>query len=345
MQYGAIPESIAERIALRAGLVPVPVLDTVFGMLKARFVMAGVRLGVFEALAKESHTPATLAAVLRLDRDSLELLLRCLVFAGYLETDGTRFSLSALGRASMVAGAPKDLTAYVMWNYMQWEYTGQLETLLRTGQGLDFHATLKDPEAWGHYQKGMLEMARFSATTFARHVPVRRGATKLLDLAGAHGLMGAAICRKHPPLRATVLDLPAAVEHARGLAKAEGIADLVEHRTGDLMTSDLGTDWDVVLLSNILHHFKPDDIRSICRRVRDAVGGNGTVAVWELERPRSGSKPTGGDGVALFFRLTSTAGAYSGEEYAAWLEEAGFKHAKIVRPRLSPGNVVVTARS
>ena len=52
----------------------------------------------------------------------------------------------------------------------------------------------------------------------ARHVPVRKGATRLLDLAGSHGLMGATLCRKHPPMRSTVIDLPAAIEHARRLA-------------------------------------------------------------------------------------------------------------------------------
>src|SRR5688572_3678471 len=132
MQYGAIPESIAERIALAAGLVPIPVLDTVFGMLKARFVMAGVRMGIFEALAAGAQTAAALSATLRLDHESLELLLRCLVFAGYLELDGAQFSLSALGRKSMIRGAPKDLTGFVEWNYMQWEFASHLETLLRT---------------------------------------------------------------------------------------------------------------------------------------------------------------------------------------------------------------------
>ena len=67
MQYGAIPTSMAERIALAAGLVPVPMLDTLFGMLKARCIMAGVRLGIFEALAQEPRSAASLAAALRLD--------------------------------------------------------------------------------------------------------------------------------------------------------------------------------------------------------------------------------------------------------------------------------------
>ena len=345
MQYGVIPESLAERIALAAGLVPVPVMDAMFGLLKARFLMAGVRLGIFEALAHEAQTAASLAAALRLDPETLELLLRCLVFSKYLEVDGERFSLSSLGRNSMVNGAPKDLTSFVQWNYTQWDFVEHLETLLQTGQGVEFHSTMKDSDAWKHYQKAMLEVARFNASTLAKHVPVRRGAARLLDIAGSHGLMGAAICRKHPPMTSTVLDLPAAVEHARPLAQKEGLTGIVEHRSGDLLQDDYGSNWDVILLSNILHHFRPDQNESIVTRARQAIANNGTIAIWELERPRPESKPSGGDGVALFFRLTSTAAAYSGEEYAEWLTKAGFTRATIVRPRLHPGNVLVHARA
>jgi 2-polyprenyl-3-methyl-5-hydroxy-6-metoxy-1,4-benzoquinol methylase len=344
MQYGAIPTSLAERIALATGAVPIPVLDTLFAMLKARSVMAGVRLGVFDGLAKASRSATELAADLRLDPVGLELLLRTLVYCGYLAMDRGRFTLSKLGRRSMIAGAPRDLTGYVQWNYTQWDFAEHLERLVQTGAGLDFHQTLTDVAAWGHYQKAMLEIARFHAPAVARRVPVRAGATRLLDLAGSHGLLGAGICRQHPPLRSTVLDLPAAIEHARALAAAEGIQDVVEHRAGDLTRDDLGTGWDVVLMANILHHFQPPQIAEILRRVRTGLQPGGTVAIWEFERPRRDANPAEGDGVALFFRLTSTAGAYSGDEYTQWLTDAGFMRVKCVRLRLVPGNVLVYGR-
>src|SRR5687768_11241901 len=298
MQYGAIPESLVERLALAAGLVPVPMMDTMFGMLKSRFVMAAVKLGIFDALAGAPQTAAGLAATRELDASSLELLLRSLVFAGYLEIDGERYRLSALSRRSMIAGAPRDLTGFVMWNYTQWQYTEHLESLLQTGRGVDFHSTLSDPEPWGHYHKGILEGPRFNAPVLAKHVPVRKGATRLLDLAGSHGLMGAAICRRHPPMRSTVIDLPAAIAHARPLAEREGIADVVEHRAGDITTDALDTDADVVVLSNILHHFSPDQIVPLMARVRSSLRKDGTVVIWDLERPARDSKPAGGDGIA-----------------------------------------------
>jgi 2-polyprenyl-3-methyl-5-hydroxy-6-metoxy-1,4-benzoquinol methylase len=344
MQYGVIPTSLAERVALLAGAVPIPVLDTLFGMLKARIIMAGVRLGVFEALVQEPHPAATLATVLKLDESCLELLLRSLVYCGYLDLDGAQYSLSRLGRSTMVSGAAKELTGFVQWNYTQWAFAGHLETLVRTGQGIDFHSTLQDADAWGHYQQAMLETARFDAPVLARRVPVKAQATRLLDLAGSHGLLGAAICRKHPPMRSTVVELPSAIDHARRLAHREGHAELVEHRTGDLLCDDFGSEWDVVLLSNILHHFSMDDVQRILRRAHAALTTEGTVAIWELERPAPGQYPSEGDGVALFFRLTSTAAAYSGDEYAGWLKEAGFQRVTVVRPALRPGTVLIHAR-
>ena len=344
MQYGVIPTSIAERFALAIGAVPLPLIDLSFGVLKARMIMAGVRLGIFNALAQDAQTHESLAETLKVDPSCLDLLLRCLVFGGYLQLDGHRYTLSPLARQTMIDGAPREMTGFALWHYTQWEFIEHLETLIRTGQGVDFHATMTDPQAWANYQKAMLEIARFDAPILVKHVPVRKGATRLLDLAGSHGLMGAAIARKHAGVRSTVLDLPAAIDHARKLAQHEGHADVVDHRPGDLMKDDFGAGWDVVLLSNILHHFTPDDVKAIIRRAHAALTADGTIAIWELERPAATKKPSEGDGVALFFRLISSAAAYSGDEYAAWLAESGFTRTRIVRPKLRPGTVLVHAR-
>ena len=97
----------------------------------------------------EAHTTASLAAALKLDEECLDLLLRSLVFCGYLELNGDRYSLRRLCCRSMVDGAPRDLTGFVQWDYEQWEFAGHLETLVRTGEGVDFHRRMENPEACG----------------------------------------------------------------------------------------------------------------------------------------------------------------------------------------------------
>lgn len=344
MKYGVIPENLLERLALAAGKVPLPLLDAIYSLMKARSLMAGVRLGLFEALRDGARTAAEVAASRGLDAECTGLLLRMLTFAGYMRQKGDRFSLARLGRQSLIAGSPLELRGYIEWNYTQWDFVAHLEELVQTGRGLDFHETMTDPAQWADYQRGMLELARFDAPILAARVPVRKGARRLLDIAGSHGLLGAAICRRHPPMRSVVLDLPRAVEAARELAREAGVDDVVEHRAGDLHTADFGTDQDVVLLSNILHHFRPDANVAILRRAQACLAPEGTVAIWEIERPDRGAKAGAGDGAALFFRLTSTAACYSGKEYAGWLAEAGFTRVRIERPVLSPGGVLVTGR-
>lgn len=342
MKYGAIATSVPERLALMLGKVPIPLLDTIFSIMKARALMAGVRLGVFEAMREGHHSARELASRLSLDADCLELLLRTLVHADYLVQRGDRYALSKLGRRTLVSGAEMELVGFVEWNYTQWEFVGHLEELIRTGKGVDFHSALKDPARWGHYQRGMLELARRHAPVLAAQVPVPHGSRKLLDLGGSHGLLGAAICRKHPPMQSTVIDLPAAISHARDLARAEKIDDVVEHRAGDLLDGGLEGGNDVVLLSNVLHHFRPEQVRQIVTNAHAALRKDGTIAIWDMETPPKDSPASDTDGAALFFRLTSSASLYPGDDYANWLRSAGLRNIRLKRPMLLPGRVLVT---
>ena len=345
MRYGVLPSNPLEYLALAAGKVPVPAIDSLVSLMKTRAIMAGVKLGVFEALADGPLPPAAIAAARSLDPESCTLLLRALVFCGYLEQQGGSFALSPLGRDTMLPGAAQDFRGYLLWNYTQWDLVQGLETLVATGRSLDFHHTLEDPQAWANYQRAMSEFAREDAPRVARQVPVRPGARRLLDLAGGHGAFGAAICRRHPPLRSVVIDLPAALDSGRALSREMGHGELVEHRAGNLLTDDLETGQDVVVLSQILHHFRSDQNLAVLRKVWTALEPRGTVAIWEIEAPDAKSQKADlGDGAALYFRLTSGARSYHGENYAAWLREAGFQQIRLRRPLLSPGGLLLTAR-
>ncbi|MEO6723740.1 MAG: methyltransferase [Blastocatellia bacterium] len=344
MKYGLIPTNLPEYFAIWAGKVPVPAIDVIFSLIKARSLMAGVSLGIFEVLKDFPLTPHEIALRCKLDADCTEMLLRTLVSMEYLKQSGDKYSLSGLSRRTMISGAKDDLSGYIQWNYTQWEMIGQLEEVIRTGKGIDFHQTMNAPEQWESYQQAMLEVARFQAPVMASKVPVKPGARRLLDLAGSHGLIGAMVCRLHPPMKSEVIDLPEAIEHARALAHLEQIDDIVTHRAGDLLLDSYGDDYDVVLASNILHHFNEETNIEILRRVHSSLNSKGTVAIWEIEAPDKASKANETDGAVLFFRLTSNARCYSGEDYTQWLHKTGFEEVKVRRPLLAPGFVLVTAR-
>src|SRR5689334_22584698 len=127
MKYGVIPSNLIERLALWMGKVPVPMLDALVSILKARSLMAGVRFGIFETLRDAPLSASEVAAKCRLDAECTELLLRVLVMADYLEYHDNQFALSELSRQTMIAGAEHELFGYLMWNYSQWEMVAHLD--------------------------------------------------------------------------------------------------------------------------------------------------------------------------------------------------------------------------
>jgi len=348
MRYGPIADDAFEEQLLASPRAPMALFDSFVPLVQASALMAGVRHGVFEGLRAGPRTASELAVALGVDADTLELAMRVLTASNYLVPGGQgRFELSELARSTLLDDSAGRLTAWVAMLDMWWTDFAKMGDVIRTGHGVDHHGTLRDPTDWNTYQAAMLENARLMAPLVAPMVPVKPGAKRLLDIAGSHGLYGALIARAHPPMRSEVLDLPQAVEQARKLGSAEGLDDVVTYRAGDVLVDDLGADYDVVLLSNILHHFAPQQIVELLARVRRAISTAGTVAIWEVcQQDADDAQPDLiGDAFALFFRLTSTARCYTADEFTRWLTNAGFTDVQIQALPVGRSLILVTGRA
>jgi hypothetical protein len=339
MRYGFIPTRFIERVAAALRKIPFPVVDTMIPTMQTRALMSAVKLGAFDALAAGALTAAECAARCSLDPVTLKLTLRVLVSMGYIAEEGgggePRFGLTRLARETLLPGG-MELGDYVRFNFHQWRLVEELDPVLQSGKAGEFHQTVDDPEFWRDYQNAMRVLAHTEAPFLARAIPVPPGATRLLDVAGSHGLLGAALCRAHPGLKSTVLDLPAALPHARAAAEREGITDVVEHRAGDLLTDDFGSGWDAALYSNIAHHFAFATNVGVLQRLRAALKPGAPLALWDFELPPDGRREGAADTMALYFRVISTAECYSAAQYAAMLRAAGFSRIEQKREPVQP---------
>jgi predicted O-methyltransferase YrrM len=343
MKYRLVPGNPMEEKALKTSPAAMPLFDPFLPLLQARSIMAGVRLGIFKAMGHEARTADQLAQQLSLDAECLELLLRVLTSAGYVTRQGDQYALTELTRMTLLPDSPMQLSGWVEYNYLQWTIIDKLEEVLNTGKGIGLHQSIGEPANWAIQQKAMLETARPAAPMVASLVPIKDGAKKMLDIGGSHGLYGAMICRKHPPMRSEVIELPEAVEHARKLARTEGIDDVVSHRAGDVLKDDLGRDYNAVFLGSITHHFTPDQNLKLLQKIKRALKPGGTVAIWDFKRPDPSAEPDlVGDGLALFFRITSAAQCYTPADYIGWIQSAGFAEVKVHPTPFSPANILVT---
>ena len=269
-------------------------------------------------------------------------MLGALLNMGYvrLQHDG-RFTLRAPARRWLLPGSWDAVTAGLAHD--GWEQIAHLDERLRGAPVAPWHERPAEDPMWATYQMAMAQLARPTAGVLARAIPARSPHT-LLDLGGSHGLHAAAMCRRHPGLQATVIDLAPAVAFGRELIAEEGMPGRVIHREGDIFQAPLGEDWDLVTAHALLHNFGAERCVSLLRRARQALAPQGTFAALEIERPAPGRRGTRvGALSSLLFNTFGDGRCYRPGEVREMLIAAGFTRVRIKRPLRLPANFLAIA--
>jgi SAM-dependent methyltransferase len=328
MKIGAIPQSAVEWLALKLERAPRALIDTHAAMMLARTIQAAAELNLFDALSARPLTAEETAAACGSAIAPTALLLDALAGCGYLTVKDGRFALTRRARPWLLDPGPGSVRDLLLLQAIEWRRLEALEDFVRSGRPLDFHASMTSEER-AIYHRGMRALAGIAGREVAARIPVPRGATRMIDLGGSHGHFAAEICRRHPELNAEVMDLPEAIEAAAPLLAAEGMGERLVHRAGDVATADLGVEqYDLVLMSNLAHHFGAEQNRELAGRVARALKPGGAFVIQEparAERPgRAGQIPAL---LGLFFALQSRPGVrtWTVSEMAGWQRSAGLK--------------------
>lgn len=300
-----------------------------------RCAAAAMRLGVFCALRHGPLQAPRLASELHADERGVTVLADALVSFGYLSRSAAGYTNTPLSERWLVD--PPHATAELFWQQVLFELWDDLEESVRTGKpAVDFHAWLAErPETSRRYRSMVDDEAAVLADELAPLLPVPAGPARLLDVGGGHGRYAGALCALHPGLTATVLDLPDALGPG---------AERVTMVAGDHLRDDLGSGYDVVLLSDVLHGHPADVCRALLSRVAAAVRPGGLVAVLT-----HGTEAPGPAAVA-FLRMLSL-NLFHGQggqvhpvaEIERWLTEAGFHSPGTRQLPKSPTRRLVTA--
>lgn len=346
MRVATKAESVPERLALAAGVVPTPLLETFEAMAMARAIMAGASLGVFDALAERPDSADRLARRLRLDARGIDILLVALHALGYVEERDGVYRNAAAVEKFVLPDSPQSVRAYIeVFNEDMWDEFSRTDHAVRTGETSGLHSRPPDDPYWERYMRGLFDLTRLAGDDVAKLIPARTP-RRMLDLAGGHGGYAIAMCRRHPDLQVTIAELEGAARIGRKIVREEGMADRIEFLVGDMFEADLGGGYDVATAFQIVHHFDEDQSVALLSRAREALREGGTVAVLEQERPPPGERGnTIGALTGLLFYITSRARTYTAEELATFVEAAGFDRVRTRRSQRLTGHVVVTGRA
>jgi len=332
-----------EWLALRAGLVPTAAAEAWGGMALSGVLIAAVRCGLTAALARAPASAGELAAELGLDPLPTRLLLDCLASAGHLSCRAGRYDLSRSSRRWLDPGSRLSVGRFVAGTADYWDWWSHLAEVTRTGQPLRHHdAPAQDPY-WRRYISGQLELARLSAGEVARKLRLPGDPRSLLDVGGGHGWYSAELCRRHPGLTATVLDLPGSAAIGREIIAEAGLSDRVLHREGDAATDELGQGFDCVLCFNLVHHLRPDQIARLFAKAHDALAPGGSLAVMDAFAEPSRRTSAAANFLGLFVYLSSGAQVHTPAQLHDWFRGARFTAPRRIPIRRIPGQAMYVA--
>ena len=276
---------------------------------------AAVELELFTAVAEGNRDARSIAARCGASERGVRILCDYLVVTGLLTKDAGGYGLTQdsaifLDRRSpaYMGGSLEFLLAPTLTSNFE-----DLAAAVRRGGTIAPEGGTVSPDnpLWVKFARAMAPMAAPVADALPPLAGARAGRQKVLDIAAGHGLYGLAFARHNPEAEVVALDWPAVLEVAKANAESAGVAERFSTIEGDAFTADFGEGYDVILLTNFLHHFDPPTCERLLRKVRAALGEGGVALTLEFVPNEDRVTPP----VSAAFSLMMLAGTSGGDAY------------------------------
>jgi 2-polyprenyl-3-methyl-5-hydroxy-6-metoxy-1,4-benzoquinol methylase len=187
-----------------------------------------------------------------------------------------------------------------------------------------------DNPIWVAFARAMGPMMNLPAKMLADLVGgEREQPLRILDVAAGHGLFGITIARHYPKAIIAALDWPNVLAVAVENAKQAGVADRHTLLPGSAFERDWGGPYDIVLLTNFLHHFDVPTCKQLALNTYAVLAPGGRAITLEFIPDASRVAPPATATFALTMLATTAHGdAYTYADYEQIFAQAGFSRSE-----------------
>jgi 2-polyprenyl-3-methyl-5-hydroxy-6-metoxy-1,4-benzoquinol methylase len=306
------------------------VFDTMFAYQRSGALKAALDLDVFTAIHEGATSAPSLAARCGAAERGVRILCDYLTTIGLLTKPNGVYGLTPESAAFLSKKSPAYLgtTARFLLLPELKQNMDAVADAVRLGGVPPSNDNTVDGEnpIWVEFARSMGPMMVPAAHGIADLV-AGSGPLKVLDIAAGHGLFGITIAQRNPQAEIMAADWPSVLtvanEHARG-AKVEG---RYQNLAGDAFKVEFPGGFDIVLVTNFLHHFDPATCVSFLKKVHAALKPGGRVVVLEfVPNPDRVTPPIPARFSLAMLTGTASGDAYTFDELRQQLEGAGFRN-------------------
>ena len=329
---------------------PESIFDLLNGHQRTATLKAAIDVELFTAIQEGSHGTLALAKRCRASERGIRMLADTLTMLGLLYKNSMGYHLAPESEKFLVKSSQAYLGGTVEFMLASPLYDGfrRLTEAVQTGgTALDEKGTTADshPE-WVTFARAMIPMMMSLGKWIVEYL-VSQSCTvgKVLDIAAGHGIFGVEIAKRFPEANITAVDWPNVLEVAKEQAQAAGVQNRYGTLPGNAFEVEYGGGYDVILLTNFLHHFDPSTCDGLLRKLYPALKERGRLITLEFVPNEDRVSPASADFALVMLATTPAGDAYTFNELKAMFNNAGFGHSEIHDVPGSKEHVIVTHKS
>ena len=301
------------------------------GYWKSHVLFAAVEFDIFTLIDNGKQTAKSISQSIHTDERATEMLLNALVSLELLTKRANKYHNSHISNLYLIRGKPLYQGDFIHHFHNIMDNWTMFRETIETGKAVSLKDLPEDvdPHDLRDFITAMHNIATVKADELCRNIDFKKSKT-LLDVAGGPGTYAIVFARVNPDLHAVVFDLGHVIKLTQEFIKNTGMEGRVTTQAGNCLEDSFGENvYDVVLVSNLLHIYSPENNTRILKKCWDALKNEGQVIIHEFVLDETKTHPQ----FAALFSLnmligTQEGASYSGSEYNAWLERAGFRNIK-----------------
>jgi len=311
---------------------------------------AAIELDLFTAIGEGGGTSAELAELCRASERGIRILCDYLVVIGFLNKGENRYGLTPDSAKFLDRRSPACMATIARF-IISPTLTGAFRDVaaaVRKGGTVMSEEGMVAPEhpVWVDFARAMAPMMALPAELIAGLMGANAGEKwKVLDIAAGHGLFGIALAKHNPNAEIVAVDWPNVLDVARENAKAAGVSGRYRTIAGSAFEVDYGSGYNLVLLTNFLHHFDVPTCERLLRKIHAALAPEGRAVAYEFVPDEDRVSPPVAAKFSLMMLGTTPSGdAYTFSEYERMFRNAGFKASELHSLPPTPERVVISRK-
>jgi 2-polyprenyl-3-methyl-5-hydroxy-6-metoxy-1,4-benzoquinol methylase len=322
--------------------------NTVNAYQQTEAIKAAIELQIFTAIADGNTTTATIAKCCGAAERGVRTLCDFLTIHGFLTKADSQYALAPDSALFLNQHSPAYLGGaieFLLTPRIREANARMADAVRRGGTALGEGTLVPENPDWVKFAEAMMPLMHMPAEMMASELRKGSEAHKVLDISASHGIWGLAVAKQNADAHIHAVDWKNVLEVASRNAQAMGFADRYHLLPGSAFEVDFGSDYDLILIPNFLHHFDLPTCTTFMRKVHNALKPGGRAAIIDLvPNPDRITPPTAAAFSMMMLATTPAGDAYTFAEYEDMSKSAGFSRVELAPDEIGIDRLVIAYR-